>query len=522
MKRPSWTRRRWAGGSLLLLMMGGCGASEATGSDIGTPAPPPPPPPPTPVTALCTTPNRPHGVQFGANVNALFWEQHYGDDRLLSAVRSLGRPVVRLPGGTEADYFDWELGRPVDACRYGGCRTWDSAQLTPPGLFQRFGTFRNSTAGGFVNFARQVDGTLLLVTNTVTASVDDNVRWVNAALAAGGTLPLIELSNEPYFGRVEGTDNTERLYPTAASHVAYVRRLATALRPRVPNARFGFPMFVPRLDPATGQPAAGHDARMLTWNEQSLAAGIANDVDAFALHFYPRWPGRRGASDAEYLRQLATFAPSYWALTVQQPQWGALPAGKRLWVTELNASFADAAELVGSWMHGLMQAQLMLLMLQDARVEVVLQHMLTGNAQWQAVVHPGRTPDIVPAPSFTPYARTSTGEALAVLSTALRGATCVQALPAGALPAATPGVVGVMARDATGARAVVANASADSLSLDLRALGFASATVTQQTAAPLSRPGAGATVASTSLRPGADGRTVRVGPHALVSVVAVP
>jgi hypothetical protein len=79
-----------------------------------------------------------------------------------------------------------------------------------------------------------------------------------------------------------------------------------------------------------------------------------------------------------------------------------------------------------------------------------------------------------------------------------------------------------MARDATGARAVVANASADSLSLDLRALGFASATVTQQTAAPLSRPGAGATVASTSLRPGADGRTVRVGPHALVSVVAVP
>ncbi len=133
-------------------------------SSTTPPAGPDTAPPPA---AVCTTPTRTSGVQLGANVNALFWEEHYGDTRLLGAVRSLGNPIVRFPGGTEADYFDWERGRPVDACRYGACRTWDNAQLTPPGLFQRFGAFRNSTAGGFVNFARQVDGTLLLVTNTV-------------------------------------------------------------------------------------------------------------------------------------------------------------------------------------------------------------------------------------------------------------------------------------------------------------------------------------------------------------------
>lgn len=84
------------------------------------------------VIAACLDQTRPsRGIALGANVNALFWEAHYDDPRLLASVRSLGTPVLRVPGGTEADYFDWELGRPVDACRYGPCRTWDSAQLTP-------------------------------------------------------------------------------------------------------------------------------------------------------------------------------------------------------------------------------------------------------------------------------------------------------------------------------------------------------------------------------------------------------
>ncbi len=474
-------------------------------------------PPPTNVTARCTTPNRPSGVQFGANVNALFWESHYADTRLLGAVRSLGRPVVRLPGGTEADYFDWSLGRPVDACRYGSCRTWDNAQLTPPGLFQRFGTFRNSTSAGFAAFARDVDGTLMLVANTVTASVDDNVRWISAVRAAGGATPLIELANEPYFGQVEGTDNTQRLFPTAAAHVAYVKRLAAALRLLAPTARFAYPAFVPRVDIASSAPATGHDARMLTWNEQILAAGIATDVDAFALHFYPRLPGRRGASDAEYLRALAGYAESYWRATLAQPQWTALPAAKRLWITELNASFTDAPELVGTWMHGLIQSQLMLLMLQDPRVDVLLQHMLTGNAPWQAVVHPGRSPDVVLAPGFTPYALTATGEVLSALSASLREASCVEAVPTNAA-----GTVGVFARSESAARATFVNTSADPLTLDVRTLGFTQATLVQRSAAPLSKPAAGSSVTTTTPSLGANGRTVTIAPYSIVTITGTP
>jgi hypothetical protein len=515
--RPRPVALALAVATLTVTMLTACRADPPS-STVG---PVDPPPPPT-VTALCVAPNRPHRVQLGANVNALFWEAHYQDEALLAAVRSLGRPVLRLPGGTEADYFDWTLGRPVDACRYGACRTWDSAQLAPPVLFTRFGSFRNSTPATFARVATRVDGTLLLVANTVTASVDDNVRWVREALAAGAVVPMLELANEPYFGRVEGTDNTERLYPTAASHVAFVRRLAAALRPVLPAARFAYPAFVPRVDPATGGPSAGHDARMLSWNAESLAAGVAPDVDAFALHFYPRLPGRQGATDAAWLRTLGLFASAYWDATRRQAQWALLPGDRRLWITELNASFADAPELVGTWMHALVQAQLMLRLLQDSRVDVVLQHMLTGNPQWQAVVHPGRAPDIVPASGFVPYARTATGEVLAGLAGAVGGATCVDTLP-GAVPiASTPATAAVAVRDSAGARVVVVNASSDSLTVDLRAFGWTRATVTERTAAPLERPGAGATVRVASSTVAGVARVVRLAPFSLVTLAEHP
>ncbi len=465
-----------------------------------------------PAATVCQAPNRPAGVRFGANVNTLFWEAHYGDTRLLATVRALGQPVVRLPGGTESDYFDWALGRPVELCRYGGCRPWDDAQLTPPALYQRFGAFRNSTAAGFADFARAVDGTPLLVANTMTASVEDNVRWISAVAEAGSLPTLIELGNEPYFGQAEGTDNTARLYPTAASHVAFAQRLAAALRGRTPAPRLAYPMFVPRIDAGTGQPTAGHDARMLSWNERALAAGIAGDVEAFALHLYPRLPGRGGASDAAYLRALARFAEAYWLGTRQTAQWAQLPADRRLWITELNASFTDAPELVGTWVHALVQAQLMVLMLQDPRVELLLQHMLTGNAQWQAVVHPGRPPDIAPAPGFTPYALTASGEALAALSAHLGGSSCVEAIPTTAA-----GAVGIVARSPAGVRAVVVNASADPVPVDISTLGLTRATVVQRSASPLGRPAAGASVVvATSLAAAGTG-PVSVAPYTLAT-----
>ncbi|WP_353267334.1 hypothetical protein [Gemmatimonas sp.] len=350
----------------------------------------------------------------------------------------------------------------------------------------------------------------------MTASREDNARWLAAAAAVGVPVQRVELANEPYFGQVEGTNNTSVLFPTAESHVAFVKPLAVTLRRQSPAAQLAYPAFVPRVDVATGGISAGHDERMLTWTQRALNADIARDIDAFALHFYPRLPGRRGQSDAAYLTELSSFPEAYWRATLGTPQWKLLPTDKRLWITELNASFADAPELVGTWMHGLLQAQLAVLALQDPRMDLVLQHMLTGNPQWQAVVHPGRTPDIVPAPGYQRYALTATGESLAAVSAVVSGARCVSAIPTG-----QAGAVAIAAESSVRRSVVVVNAAAVSVQLDIRSVGWMTATASVVTAEPLSKIAAGGAIRRTAVVPQSPAYLYRIPPWSVTTLVRV-
>lgn len=81
--------------------------------------------------------------------------------------------------------------------RLGACRAWNSAQPAPPALSTCFGSCRNSTPATFASVVTRLDDTLLLVANTVTASADDNVRWVREAIDADAVVPMLELANEP-------------------------------------------------------------------------------------------------------------------------------------------------------------------------------------------------------------------------------------------------------------------------------------------------------------------------------------
>jgi hypothetical protein len=228
---------------------------------------------------------------------------------------------------------------------------------------------------------------------------------------------------------------------------------------------------------------------MRTWNERIVAAGAADHADAFALHFYPRLPGRAGRADAAYLADLGTAAARYWRATRATPQWAVLPPAKSLWITEFNVSFADAAELVGTWMHGLFLAQFALRALEDARVELLIAHMLTGNRQWQTVVHPGRAPDVVPAPGFESYALTAQGRALAAVAATLAGGRCGRALAQSELSGVTDTdrVAAWLLTRGTVERMVIVNADAATARIDLASAGWQAAAGRVLTAAPLAR-----------------------------------
>jgi hypothetical protein len=492
-----------------VVLLSACGGGgSATASPPSTPRPG--------EDWVCPASARPlESVAFGHNVNVLFWEGLYGDRALLDAVAALGAPVLRYPGGTESDYHHWLDGRPVEPCRYSTCRTWDNRVLQPPVLYQGFGSFTQGTPAFFASLLGAVRGTPLLVANMVTASADETLSWLTASQAAGVAVARVELGNEPYFAQVEGTANNATVFADAESHVGAARVLAQRVRGTFAAARLAQPAFIPRIDLATGLPDPGNDTRMRTWNDRIVAAGAADHADAFALHFYPRLPGRAGRSDAAYLADLGTAAARYWRATRATPQWTVLPPAKSLWITEFNVSFADAAELVGTWMHGLFMAQFALRALEDARVELLIAHMLTGNRQWQAVVHPGRVPDVVPAPGFVPYALTAQGRALAAVAATLAGGRCGRALAPSELQgvADTDRVAAWLLRRGTSERMVIVNGDAATVRIDLAAAGWQAAEGRVLTAAPLARI-TGPAALSDASAVAAQGR-IEVPPYAL-------
>lgn len=504
--RAAWVLGPWG---LAAALAAGCGGVVSATDQAGASPP---------VAALvCPAATRDmRQVSVGFNVNALFWEGRYGDPAMQAAVRSLGQPTLRWPGGTESDYFDWGKGRPVDVCRYSACRTWDTLTLTPPGLFQRFGAFTEGTPANWARVAQATGAKNLLVANLVTASQAEMLDWLQAAKSASGRLDLLELGNEPYFAQVEGTDNSARVFPDATAHVRRAAGLASEVRRQHPGLTLAQPAFVPRIDPVSGQVAAGHDTRMLGWNAGILSAGAADYADAFALHFYPQLPARAGQPTAEYLRRLAGYARWYWDATRATSQWQLLPSGKRLWITEFNTSFALAPELQGSWLHGLFMAQFALLALEDPRMDHVLAHMLTGNPAWQAVVHPGRVPDVPSPPAGEAYAATPAGVALAAVAQVVQGMECGAAISASQFPDLGTSIapVGWQSSRAAAASAVLINMNDVAVTFDVRPGGWREASGLAQRAAPLARVTSASGIVQEPLV-SVQGR-VQLPPHAVV------
>lgn len=454
----------------------------------------------------------------GANVNAVFWEGMYTDPEMIRAVQSLSRPTLRWPGGTESDYWDWLSGRPVGSCKFGSCRTWDGKILQEPELYKRFSSFSEGTPANWAVLARETRAETLLVANMVTNSSEGVVEDIALAMASDISPIGIELGNEQYFGRAEGTDNNAIAFPTAESHVDAAGELAGMLRARWPSLPLAQPAFVPRVDVATGAISQGHDERMLTWNERIIAAGSSTYADAFALHFYPVFPARGQSTRDDYLRRVGAFADDYWRLLTQTPQWLALPQDREIWITELNASFPQAGEMSGTWAHGLFMGSFTLNAMEDRRTRMVIAHMLTGNTTWQSVVHPGGTPAIPAATASGSYQLTPSGIAIASIGSIANELECGRTVSASAFnsPAGATKPRAWLGFGERGQGLVVVNPSPTPSSLSLAAVGWVDAIGIVKTADPMLRVTSENGVQESAID--STGTVINVPPHSIMEL----
>jgi len=287
----------------------------------------------------------PSGIGFNGRMTV---DRPFDNPVLRDALRGTRVRMLRYPGGTVANFWDWTLGREP-----GNDRTdYPVSHLA------------EALAGSSIE--------PIFVLNMLTSDIEHARAGLELATQAGLPVDFIELGNE-FYARDQAY---EARFPTASDYAREAGRWIHALRPAYPRAKFG--VVANRLPPNT-------TTRTGRWNEL-LVAALPADVDAYIIHCYTPGPGKEllGNPDKESPREIydrLKTAEGAERLLAEPYRFGrqvfrkkALPQDDRpIWITEFGLR-SDA--IYDTWAHSLFLLEFSNVFLISGRVQIILAHNL--------------------------------------------------------------------------------------------------------------------------------------------------
>jgi len=376
----------------------------------------------------------------GTNLDYSGVAQPFSAPGVVAALTALRPGTLRYPGGTIANYWQWQTGTLVQPPQ-----TMASGK-SQPGQTRQYG-FTLQTLRSIV---QETGTTPIFDLNVLTSSLADQMAMLRAASTLGIPVRYIELGNEFYLSASSYT----QVFPTATAYADLVAQWAPQIHADFPDA----------LIAAVGSlPQASQ--RETSWNQTVLSIAGA-DISALTLHDYAGIPGPGSTGTG------AALASAYANWKHDQTVMAAIPPQYSIWFTEYNV--ANHARGQGSpplgvtWLHGLYTAEMTMLYDQSPRVQL--------DDYW----------DLFSAPTSGTYTTgaspglTAAGSALTVLSAASWQATSVRVLSfpgAPNLPGGAPGLAGLEFSGRTGTRAVLLNLTGQALSVQAGAVIPGGATV---------------------------------------------
>jgi hypothetical protein len=237
-------------------------------------------------------------LALGVNVAA--WDSTYtgaGVSAINHLLASSGVTLLRYPGGSWADEFDWSNGTDTSKCT--GTATTSCTGTDPLGFSL------------FARHARAIGGSMFATVNYGSGTPSEAAAWVTRAnKAKHQAVALWEVGNETYScyetnhhladspTYVTGYTPNGSVCPSttvmAKSYAADVQPYLAAMKKADPDARIGMPWAF-NGDQAQG---AGVNDAML-WNTEVLKATKA-DVSFVDAHWYP-YDQVSGVSDQQIL-----------------------------------------------------------------------------------------------------------------------------------------------------------------------------------------------------------------------------
>ncbi len=436
----------------------------------------------------------------GVNTTGPLWDNAPFD----SVLKKFAPGVIRYPGGTVANYWSW-----------------------PDGWFQP-GEWPGEPAKA-VNDTLPVFGAALAATgaaalfdlNTVTlngavGSAADNTAQLDQQLqalrsAAGDGLPvtMVELGNELYqSGYIstgpDGQDYTER-FPTAADYATQMNAWISALHSAFPGVKVA-------AVATDANDVIGVAPRRSSWNATVLP--LLKGEDAVTIHDNLR------VSDASSSPATVLAYPYLHFQKLKAHELALFHSDQLpVWVTEFNlADVTPGHVFQGTWLHGLFVAAQALLFTGDPDITYAGLDATIGTAL--APIFSSTRGFGGGGPATDQLALTAAGTTLSMIQAAFHRASAVQMLSFSPSPAlgttGAPALLGQILTTQAGPEVLLANLSAQPVTLDVSSILPGALTVTQVTAPSITTKvtGPGSTETSTSAASG----TVQIEPYALADL----
>jgi hypothetical protein len=277
----------------------------------------------------------------GSNLDYSGLAQPFSSPEVISAIKAFQGGTLRYPGGTIANYWQWQTGS-VDQppSTSGGGKS-------EPGFVRSYG-FTLVTLHQVLEESNAVP---IFDLNVLTSNLPDQLQMLYRARSLGIPVRYVELGNEFYLSN----SNYLSVFPTAASYAELVARWAPRVRAAFPGVEVAAVGSLPQTTP-----------RERTWN-QALLSIAGPYIDAVTLHDYPV-PPLRHPSTSEVL------ASAVLSWKKAQRVIATIPARYHIWVTEFNLSKRGLDQgnppLGETWEHGLHVGVMEIMFDQSPRVQL--------------------------------------------------------------------------------------------------------------------------------------------------------
>ena len=302
----------------------------------------------------------------GYNTNMLAGGYRYDDADLVKLTQPLSAQWFRFPGGTVANFYDWELQR-FDPEALGASKSKGLNARTERQAEELEATGGKVSFDDFMQFRSRLEARGVAVVNVFTGSPEKSAAWVRYAKEKGYQIAGWELGNEMYL------PNYRNRLKSVQEYIESAKRHAQAMRAVDKSIKLAVPVH------------AGALSDDLSKYSEKWNAALAKErfYDAVVLHPYIRVEdvfSKKASSD-----DLATAAPRLYGVSQRMLTTGLQDFEKQfgdrgIWFTEWNIMDHGDLLIAGTRLHALFCGDFFTLFAApENRVNLASFHILAGK-----------------------------------------------------------------------------------------------------------------------------------------------